>query len=354
MDHSLDVIKKDIFSLLGKSGLLSEREVEPFEEDFSIARLHGDGSSRRFYRVLRGSLPFCIAVYPSGSGPKGLAEYSASHTIGRHLERVGLPVPHILAAEDRLGLLLFEDLGDTRLHDYLLKDRQKGLALYPEILRILARLQTDGRRGFDPGWCHDGSRYDKEVMVSRESGYFYRSFWQDTLKGGEIPGLQDEFTKLAEIIEPHCQPLFLHRDFQSRNLMIYKGRIRVIDYQAGRLGPPAYDLASVLIDPYSALSDAEQSSLLDLYCSEIQDYPEISADQVRISYPYLALQRNLQIIGAFAFLTGPGQKIFFRQYIRPALIALNQRIADPLFHEFKVLRNSALHALQKFEAQMGG
>ena len=31
------------------------------------------------------------------------------------------------------------------------------------------------------------------------------------------------------------------------------GRLRVVDFQGGRLGPLGYDLAALLIDPYMAL-----------------------------------------------------------------------------------------------------
>jgi len=42
----------------------------------------------------------------------------------------------------------------------------------------------------------------------------------------------------------------MHRDFQSKNLMIKNEQIFVIDFQGARLGPPSYDLASLLFDPY--------------------------------------------------------------------------------------------------------
>jgi aminoglycoside/choline kinase family phosphotransferase len=352
MGHIPDIVSETIALLLQKSTGPDGSEAMDLEQDLSISQLSGDGSSRSFYRILRNSRPFGVAVYPSATDAKGMAEYRASCRIGRHLEGAGLPVPRILAAEDRIGLVIFEDLGDTRLHDYLLQDRQKGLELYPEIIRLLARLQSEGIRGFQAMWCHDTQEYDREVMLEKESGYFYHTFWRGTLAGGEIPGLQEEFSTLAQTAERHFQPLFLHRDFQSRNLMLSDGRIRIIDYQGGRLGPPAYDLASLLIDPYAGLTAEEQASLLDLYCTELRHYPEIDAEEVRLSFPYLALQRNLQIIGAFAFLSGSRQKTFFRHYIRPALIALDTRLDDPLFIEFRILKHIARQALGKYREKM--
>ena len=79
--------------------------------------LSGDGSSRKFIRVSTRMGPICIAVLPPSSGKRDMAEFRAALEIGRHLDSVGTPVPKILAADERIGLILFEDFGDVRLHD---------------------------------------------------------------------------------------------------------------------------------------------------------------------------------------------------------------------------------------------
>ena len=59
----------------------------------------------------------------------------------------------------------------------------------------------------------------------------------------------------------------IHRDFQSRNIMIRGQALRLIDFQGMRFGPPAYDLASVLIDPYVGISPELESKAVALYWS---------------------------------------------------------------------------------------
>ena len=67
------------------------------------------------------------------------------------------------------------------------------------------------------------------------------------------PELERPFNHLAEMASSAEGNFFIHRDFQSRNILVSQGRIGVIDWQGGRLGPLEYDLASLLIDPYVSI-----------------------------------------------------------------------------------------------------
>jgi hypothetical protein len=52
----------------------------------------------------------------------------------------------------------------------------------------------------------------------------------------------------------------------------------------------------------------------------------------------MALQRNLQILGAFAFLSKNKGKQFFRQFIKPAATTLHERLAASQGRDFPCLR----------------
>jgi aminoglycoside/choline kinase family phosphotransferase len=133
---------------------------------------------------------------------------------------------------------------------------------------------------------------------------------------------------------------FLHRDFQSRNLIIKRDKIGVIDWQGARLGPLQYDLASLLIDPYVGLTKDEQMVLYDYYLTVLEKYlPRISPSFTE-HYPYLAIQRNLQILGAFSYLSKIQGKKRFLAYVSPALRSLDVLLAeldDPELNPLKSL-----------------
>ncbi len=349
MDSQGEKIRSSILELLRKTAVIS-RQLSKDNETIGVQPLLSDGSSRRFFRVFYHDRPFCIAVFPGVTDIHGNAESKAAAAVGIHLHKAGVPVPAVMAFDQQSGLLIFEDLGDERLHDYLRRNPNQARKFYPHVVKTLAHMQVRGADEFDTAWCFDTPAYDQKVMLEKESGYFYRAFWQDTLFGETVPGLDEEFNRFAETTAHFFEPLFLHRDFQSRNIMIKDEQPRIIDFQAGRLGPPAYDLASLLIDPYVALSDRQQAELLAIYLDELQAISLVDVAKTRTSYPYLAVQRNLQIVGAFAFLSGKKKKSFFRPFILPALISLHNRLALPMFDGYPVIRKTVSESLLKFRS----
>ena len=298
------------------------------EGQTQVESLTPDGSLRRFCRLIRADGARVVAVQPGPGDAGGLREAEAGWQIGRHLFSCGMPVPEPLAFDKSSGLLACEDLGDIRLHDMVRQhgtDLPQVAALYRQTVIELAKMQVRGRENFNPAWCWDTPRYDRRVMLERESGYFLRALCHGLFRlEVKEAALAEEFSLLADQAAQADASFFLHRDFQSRNIMITQGRVRFIDYQAGRLGPLAYDLASLLIDPYAALPPAMQDALFEQYLDALTALIPYSREQFRQEYLFLAVQRNLQILGAFAFLSSQRGRPFFAQYIRPALQSLRK------------------------------
>lgn len=92
------------------------------------------------------------------------------------------------------------------------------------------------------------------------------------VKGIEVKDmapLGEEFHSLALRLDSFPKTI-IHRDFQSQNIMVTKGVPRLIDYQGARMGPPAYDVVSILWDPYSRLDQKTRENLLDYYISRMR------------------------------------------------------------------------------------
>lgn len=346
-----------VTSMLMNSGIISAHEAQDNSSDLRFSRLTGDGSSREFFRISLRDKILCLAVAPGGDGEKKRAEARSARLIGCHLHRCGVPVPVQYGYHEEHGIILFEDLGDTKLHDIVQRLQGSSQVLdvemirpwYRQVLENLVVMQVKAVVAFDPGWCWDGERYDFKVMLEKESGYFLRSFWQDLLNSPVVNGIEEEFVELARICEQAPPLYFLHRDFQSRNIMIKDDRVRFIDFQGGRLGPLQYDLASLLIDPYIRLPQDFQEELFDYYLNCIVTEAEVDVKQIQSLYDYLAVQRNLQIIGAFSFLSLKRHKRFFRQFIGPALVTLNDRLSRARFDNFPILRKTAASSLNMLQ-----
>ncbi len=212
-------------------------------------------------------------------------------------------------------------------------------------------MQFAGRESFDPGWCWDTPRYDRELMLTRDSGYFLREFCIRYLDNNRLASdLDEEFKALAGRAAREPADFFLHRDFQSRNLMLQNETIRVIDFQGGRLGPLGYDLAALLIDPYTGLNHHLQDELLSYYIKQVEPLG-IKGKKFADGYFFLALQRNLQVLGAFAYLLKVKGKPFFRQYIRPALVSLQERLANPAAADYPCLRKLCADCLRLLQTR---
>ncbi len=339
-------------SLLVSSGLLRQDETESALRTFAGGQMHGDGSNRRFFRIYHLKEPVCIVVIPAGDSKEEIAESRSAWWIGNHLRARNVALPEIYAWDQKTGILLFEDLGDIRLHDLLVagkgvswKNGSNLLTMYFQVVKKLTHMQCAGAVDFDEDWCWDSPKYDQHLMLERESGYFLRAFWQGVLGKQAVPGVEEELIDIAEKASKAGTDYFLHRDFQCRNIMVRNGHVRFIDYQGGRMGPLGYDLASLLIDPYAGLPLSVQRDLLNYYLANIRKYLTIEEDLFVDQYNLLAFQRNMQIVGAFSFLYKIRKKDFFADYIRPALSCLAGRLQDPRFTEYPIIRNMVKQGL---------
>ena len=300
---------------------LKERDHAPERAVFE--RLPGDGSRRIFWRITSQKLDISvIAMANPPADDAARRENLAYLMIGRHLRSKGAPLPEIHQHDLEKGWFIMEDMGHTNLQD-VVSSGEDPLPVYEKVLHHLFRMQTKGVNDFDPKWCCQTERYDRTVMLTYEADYFRDAFLCHYLGlKGEWPELEAAFSHLAEKASRAGCGFFLHRDFQSRNIMLSKGNIGIIDWQGGRLGPLGYDLASLIIDPYTCLTRGQKIEVYQRYLVLIKEHNPEWVESFERYYPYLAIQRNLQILGAFSYLTMVMNKTYFEAYIPEALRTL--------------------------------
>ena len=300
--------------------------------------LHGDGSERTFYRVAtqKESLIFIWSPPEDETFPN---ENDSYVHIGRHLFQKGVPVPKIYGYYRPEGLTLVEDLGSVHLQDAVVSDARRLTALYGQAIDVLLKMQVRATEGLETRHCFDTSVYNQQFILERELEYFRWSFLVGAL-GLEIDSnhVEQDFSLLAsQAGEGDGKLFFLHRDFQSRNLMLKGDHLYLIDFQGARLGPPQYDLAALLLDPYVQLPEAIQQELLTAYSRAFGTLTDGSDDEFLQKYPYVALCRNLQVLAAFSFLTRIKGRSHFARYIVPAWNRLRQLLAEPPCSEYRTL-----------------
>ena len=301
--------------------------------------LAGDGSDRQWFRLHRGNGSLILVDHgiQLSNGP---SETDAFIDIGRHLKQCSVPVPEILAYDRFAGVVILEDLGDRHLQQMVKSGTPDGiLTIYEKVIAAQIHMGLAGAEGFDPGWAYQTPAYDAELVLEKECRYFVDAFINGYLQlDGDFGMLQDEFQQLADRAAGAEIIGFMHRDFQSRNIMLRDEQIFFIDFQGGRQGPLAYDLASLLIDPYVALPASIRHRLIEAACRVIAEMKAGSPERFRRDVENCALARNLQILGAFGFLTLKKGKSFFHEFIPPAVTTLGEFLSGPLGKQFPKLR----------------
>jgi aminoglycoside/choline kinase family phosphotransferase/GTP:adenosylcobinamide-phosphate guanylyltransferase len=314
-------------------------------------KLKGDGSERQWSRLKSGRQSLIMADHGIRK-TLSVTEVDAFVHIGQHLYRRGVPVPEIHFYDAFCGLVFLEDLGDVNLQQVAREttSTEALVGIYKSVIDQLVNLSLRGARNFDTGWTYQSTSYDQELIIEKECRYFHEQFLTGYL-GLDIAfeDLIDEFSDLARKALRYASTGFMHRDMQSRNIMVKDDRIYFIDFQAGRLGPIQYDLASLLIDPYVELPEAIRIILRDYCLQEISK--KIVVDPVKFlrCFEYCRLTRNLQILGAFAFLSRVKGKRYFEDYIPAAVQTLKTGLLDSARHEFPALGSAVATAGQKLK-----
>ena len=255
-------------------------------------------------------------------------DYERHLDLSRFLRKYGVPVPEIISFNGSEKTALFEDLGDISLYAWLTCRRPEEdiHAMYNKIIDILVKLHTEiTARATE---CHQllARSFDEEHLLW-ESSYFMEHFVRahHTVSPPDEDLLNADFRKLASTVDAFTK-VVLHRDFQSQNIMIAKdNEPHVIDFQGARMGPAAYDIASVLWDPYHCLDTRMRTTLLSYYVNRMKHHqPDFDEHAFRETLLPCRLQRHMQALGAYRFLAARKGKAYFLYHIPPALTYLKE------------------------------
>lgn len=308
----------------------------PCRRQVDRVKLKGDGSQRQWYR-LKADRDSLIMVDHGIRQTRMITEVDAFVHLGRHLYRQGVPVPEIYFYDTFSGLVFLEDLGDIHLQQVVQStaDTLGLIGLYQSVIAQIIRLSRHGAVKFDRSWTYQTADYDQKLILEKECRYFLEAFLNGYVGfDTRFEGLAADFKSLADKTLQHPVIGFMHRDMQSRNIMVKDRRIYFIDFQGGRIGPIQYDLASLLIDPYVDLPRPIQTRLLDYSLEMLSAVAPVDPDQFRHCYHYCTLTRNLQILGAFAYLSRVNGKKQFEKYIPAAARTLRSNLKANDSQEF--------------------
>ncbi len=259
--------------------------------------LAGDASVRRYERLRGGVLPAILM-----DAPRDQLDIRPFVQIAIWLRQRGFSAPLIIASDAEAGLVLMEDLGDNLFSSVLRPDTGRAesallvdeTVLYGTAIDVLLALQDERPLdGLPP--------YDDEKMLT-EAGLLTEWYAQHLSKGAKR-----DYVDLWRDLLPRCRvggDVVVHVDYHADNLLWFPerdgiDRVGLLDFQDGRVGPPAYDLVSLLEDARRDVSPGLAKIMIQRYLS---GRPDLDAKAFRTAYAVLGAQRNCKILGLFSRL----------------------------------------------------
>jgi N-acetylmuramate 1-kinase len=287
--------------------------------DAAPAPLAGDASFRSYVRLWRGRES--VVVMDAPPPQEDVGPYVAVAAI---LRRLGFSAPAVMAEDRAQGFLLIEDFGDDT-YTRLLQRGADEPALYALAIDVLAAVQRRAPAAGMPGLpAYDDARLLAEAVLLVD-------WYYPAVTGAPAPtALREEYLALWRGVLPLARapadPTLVLRDYHIDNLMLLPARSGVrrcglLDFQDAVVGPPAYDLVSLLEDARRDVPEGLRREMTERYLAAS---PSVDRVELERSAAILAAQRNCKIIGIFTRLWKRDGKPAYLRHI-PRLWRLVER-----------------------------
>jgi len=318
--------------------------------------LQGDASVRAYERLTAsdGQTAILMISPPRPDGPilrygkpyAAIAKLSpdirAFLAMAEGLRALGYSSPRVFAHSVADGLALIEDFGAETIAD----ERGPNAARYAEATALLADLhgRTPPRELPADGETYALPVYNAEAMLV-EVELALDWYAPAVARTNPPSGARMQFLALwRDVLAPIlAQPTtWTLRDYHSPNLHWLESRhglqrLGLIDFQDAVLGPPAYDLASLLQDARVEVPDDLELRLLALYARRRAGADAaFDAEAFAASYAVMGAQRATKILGIFARLDKRDGKPQYLRHLPGVERRLAKNLAHPLLQPLKL------------------
>lgn len=288
-------------------------------DDFET--LTADASTREYFRIRwkDGHAIACVYPVPFEDAVRTYLDVTTLFLVG------GLPVAEILDFDGKLGLIIQEDLGNRILRDVVAEsdDAAQRKRFRNEAISLIARVQLLTSKAAQMNSIASRLKFDAEKLeweLNYFKEHYFKTYLKKPLSVQDDARLSAEFHELASELGSYATVL-CHRDFHLANLMIdEKDRMRIIDHQDARIGSPAYDLVSLLLDRVTELPSPEWLADKRAYFLDVRrrlGLPKINEDEFAYEFRLQTIQRCLKAAGTFSYQSAVRGKTHFIPFIKP-------------------------------------
>lgn len=301
-------------------------------QTLNIEQLTPDASTREYFRVNWKDETAIACVYPEPFEEK---EQSYLDVTKLFLS-ADLPVAEIFDFDEKLGVIVQEDFGDTILRDVLLKsDDETRKSYLNQAISIIAKIQSATAKAFEQHSIASRLAFDFEKLsweLDFFTTHYFETLRKDPLSETDGKLLKQELDEVARELASKAKVL-THRDFHAANLMLDKqNNLRIIDHQDARIGAASYDLVSLLLDRVTTLPTPEwlaEKRRFFLAERENLGLEKIDGADFADEFRLQTIQRCLKAIGTFSFQSVNRGKTYFLPFIKP-MFEIVMRAAENL------------------------
>lgn len=321
-------------------------------DPLDVEAMEGGASTRRFFRVKLGAGASAVAMFvPDARRSDEVAKADHGERRWPFLEvrdllaDAGVRVPSVLGEACDDGFVLVEDLGDETLARYLERRPETRQGLYQRAVADLARAQR--RLTPVPESSVVASRAFDEELLHWEVDHFRE--WALEARGIHLAdGDRQLFSEAAHYLARTIASWprgFVHRDYQSRNLMVrelsgHDPELVWIDFQDALLGPRVYDLVALLNDSYQTFERDFVEARLDEYARH-HELDDVGRSAVGREFDMVTVQRKLKDAGRFVFIDRVRGNSSFLGFVDPTIekvrAALERLDGDPALDRLRDL-----------------
>lgn len=213
---------------------------------FDLIAQGQDWAARRYFRVRTPSQSYILM--------EAVPDHIPTATMGHKLSRFiavdellcasGIRAPEIIAADEREGFVLLEDMGDTTVHaavDHGADEKTMYTAATDVLIAMRDRISKDDLCNF-PKYKDSYIRKGRQRIVD----WYVPATRHEKNSNDLLAGYLQAWDDVAAAL-PQPPIGFVHGDYHLQNLMLLpNGTCGVLDFQDAMAGPLPYDLVNLL------------------------------------------------------------------------------------------------------------
>ncbi len=303
-----------------------------------IVTLKQDVSVRKFFRLILGDK---TAILMDARPP--LEDTAMFEFMRNKFDKLGLSVPEIYETDHENGFVIMEDFGDVRCYELITETRTDLNEVYSACIDTLAH-----KYFADPEIALEQSvAYSDDYWLFRIE-QFLLHYMPQVVGREPTEDERNEFLNIFKKLIGNAHKLdnvLLHGDFGIQNLYYKPERgevksIAIIDFQdmtdarGNMMGSPAFDLAFLLQDVRTSVSDELEQEMKKSFIEKV-NFSDEQIELFNSEYAIIATAQSVKCLGLFARLGYVDGRKEYLQFISNCILNLRRNLVNPELKELK-------------------